>query len=242
MTNKLLIIISVLIIAGLAVIGRSCADPSNSKANWDLQRSKLVNQLDREGIHDKRVLEAIGEVPRHEFVPALWRSHSYENRPLPIGLEQTISQPYIVAYMCQELHLSPADRVLEIGTGSGYHAAVMSLLCKYVYTIEIIEELGKRAEKHLKRLGFDNVKVRIGDGYKGWPEEAEFDAIILTAAPRTVPEPLKIQLKTGGRLIAPVGEHWQELVLIERTHDGYTEKKLLPVRFVPMTGQAEEER
>jgi len=205
------------------------------------RRSDLVAQLRLEGITDPKVLNAIQTVPRHLFVPPNRREFAYENRPLPIGLEQTISQPYIVAYMTEALRLQPSDRVLEIGTGSGYHAAVMAELCDYVYTIEILPELANSAKSLLDSLGYANITVRSCDGYIGWQEQAPFSAIILTAAPpERIPQPLLDQLAIGGRLIAPVGEESQDLVLVRRTNDGYTSELLIPVRFVPMTGQAQD--
>lgn len=191
------------------------------------------------GITNARVVEVMGKVPRHEFVPEQFKSEAYEDGPLPIGYGQTISQPYIVAFMTEQLDPKPTDRVLEIGTGSGYQAAVLAELVKEVYTIEIIEPLAKRAEADLKRLGYTNVFVRIGDGYNGWPEAAPFDAIIVTCAPERVPEPLVAQLKDGGRMIIPVGPSWnQELVLLRKQGDKLEKRAVLPVRFVPMTGKA----
>lgn len=219
----------------------SC-QPVQDHEIWQKQRQKLVTGLKADGITDESVLRAMNEVPRHAFVPKRVRSASYEDHPLPIGSDQTISQPYIVAYMCQALELTGKEKVLEIGTGSGYHAAVLSLLAEKVYTIEIIPELGKRAARTLDSLGYENIEVKIGDGYRGWLENAPFDAVILTAAPPKIPQPLLDQLKVGGRLIAPVGINWQELVLVRRGEDGYRETILLPVRFVPMTGEAQEER
>ncbi len=236
MTGRLVIITALL---AAAVVAGSCGGAPQNQAGWERQRRDLVALLKRDGITDRQVLDAIGQVPRHEFVPKGWRDMSYLNRPLSIGQGQTISQPYIVAYMCQELRLTPEDKVLEIGTGSGYHAAVMSLLAKSIYTIEIIPELGESARARLARLGYENIEVRIGDGYLGLPEESPFDAVILTAAPPEIPQPLLEQLKVGGRLIAPVGVHWQELVLVERTEEGYVRTKLIPVAFVPMTGEAQ---
>ncbi len=220
---------------------QSCSYSQKNSDEWTKQREKLVNQLKLDGITDQRTLTAMNQVPRHEFVPELYRPHSYENRPLPIGQSQTISQPYIVAYMVQELGLTEHDTILEIGTGSGYHAAVMSLVCKFVYTIEILPELGQGSIETFERLRYDNIQVRIGDGYQGWAEHAPFDAVILTAAPSKIPQPLLDQLKVGGRFIAPVGVDLQELVLITRTETGYSHKKLIPVRFVPMTGEAQKE-
>jgi protein-L-isoaspartate(D-aspartate) O-methyltransferase len=194
------------------------------------------------GITNAHVLAAMSKVPRHEFVPPDLRARAYDDHPLPIGHDQTISQPYIVAFMTEQLQPQPDDRVLEIGTGSGYQAAVLAELVKEVYTIEIVEPLARGAEADLQRLGYTNVHVRAGDGYLGWPETAPFDAIIVTCAPEAVPKPLADQLKDGGRMIIPVGYGEQQLILL-RKQGGVLEKKaVLPVRFVPMTGQAQEER
>jgi protein-L-isoaspartate(D-aspartate) O-methyltransferase len=188
---------------------------------------------------DPRVLEAMRTVPRHEFVPAAQLPHAYENRPLPIGHGQTISQPYIVALMTDLLAPKPADTVLEIGTGSGYQAAVLARLTSRVYSIEIVEPLYRDGTARLKRLGFGNVQTRAGDGYYGWPEAAPFDAIIVTAAANHIPPPLIRQLKPGGRMVIPVGASFltQHLVLVEKNADrSVTTRQLLPVRFVPLTG------
>jgi len=203
-------------------------------------RKRMVeDQLMGRDITNARVLAVMGKVPRHEFVPERFRSKAYRDGPLPIGHGQTISQPYIVAFMTERLDPKPTDRVLEIGTGSGYQAAVLSELVAGVYTIEIIEPLAQRAEADLKRLGYKNVKARAGDGYKGWPEAAPFDAIIVTCAPEKVPQPLVEQLKDGGRMIIPVGPAWnQELVLLRKQGDRLEKRAVLPVRFVPMTGEA----
>jgi protein-L-isoaspartate(D-aspartate) O-methyltransferase len=187
---------------------------------------------------DPRVIEALKRVPRHEFVPTSYRHYAYQNRPLPIGEDQTISQPYIVALMTDLAQLDKDSIVLEVGTGSGYQAAVLAELVAQVYTIEIIEVLGKRAETTLNRLGYDNITVRIGDGYNGWPEQAPFDAILVTAAPETVPQPLIDQLKPGGRLVIPVGPQAraQSLRVIEKDETGeVTERDVIPVGFVPLT-------
>lgn len=204
----------------------------------DRRRLMVETQIAGRGIRDTAVLEAVNSVPRHLFVPKHLLAESYEDGPLPIGHGQTISQPYIVAFMTEALKLKPTDRVLEVGTGCGYQAAVLARLVKEVFSIEIVEPLADEAKKRLAGLGYDNVKVKAGDGYTGWPEEAPFDAIILTAAPRSVPQPLIEQLKPGGRLIAPVGSQWQSLVMIRSTDSGITRESLLPVRFVPMTGKA----
>lgn len=189
-------------------------------------------------ITNSRVLAVMNKVPRHEFVPARLRGLAYQDCPLPIGYDQTISQPFIVAFMTEKLEPKRTDRVLEIGTGSGYQAAVLAELVSEVYTIEIIADLARQAEADLKRLAYTNVHVRVGDGYKGWPEAAPFDAIIVTCAPEKVPQPLVNQLKDGGRMIIPVGPSWdQELVLLRKTAGKLERHSVLPVRFVPMTGE-----
>lgn len=191
---------------------------------------------------NQRVLAALGKVPRHEFVPEDLRSRAYDNGPLPIGYDQTISQPFVVAFMTEKLEPKPTDRVLEIGTGSGYQAAVLAELVAEVYTIEIVEPLAQRAEADLKRLGYTNIHVRAGDGYQGWPEAAPFDAIIVTCAPERVPQPLIDQLKDGGRMIVPVGAGGsQELVMLHKRGGQLEKRAVLPVRFVPMTGEARRE-
>ena len=189
---------------------------------------------------DNRVMEAIATVPRHKFVPYMYISHAYNNRPLPIGEGQTISQPYIVAIMTDLLKIKPFDVVLEIGTGSGYQAAVMAELAEQVYTIEIIEPLHKSATKRLADLGYSNVTTQLGDGYYGWPEHAPFDAIMVTAAAGQVPPPLIRQLKPKGKMVIPVGGAFmtQFLLLIEKRADGsLSTRQILPVRFVPFTGE-----
>lgn len=203
-------------------------------------RHRMVKQsIKQQGINDKKVLEAMRQVPRHLFVPESQRNYAYFNRPLPIGHGQTISQPYIVAYMTQLLDLKAGERVLEIGTGSGYQAAVLSEITPYVFTIEIIEELGKLARVRFEKLGYTTIKTKIGDGYQGWEKYAPFDAILLTAAAEQIPKPLARQLKPRGTLIMPVGgtNEVQILVEVTKTAGGElkTERKL-PVRFVPMTG------
>ena len=211
-------------------------EPTDREAS---RRASMVRQqLEPRGIHTEPVLAAMGRVPRHLFVPRAQRSLAYEDRPLGIGHGQTISQPYIVAFMTEALQLDGDEKVLEIGTGSGYQAAVLGELAAEVFTIEIVAPLAARAEKTLAELGYQNVHVRAGDGYRGWPEHAPFDAIIVTAAPDHVPQPLINQLKVGGRLILPVGDWLQELVVIDKTSSGTTRRSVLPVRFVPMTGEA----
>ena len=206
-----------------------------------LRKQMAQTQLAARDITNQRVLQVIGTVPRHELVPAELRRHAYKDGPLPIGHGQTISQPYIVAFMTQALEPTTNDVVLEIGTGSGYQAAVLAGLVRQVYTIEIVEPLARRAEGDLKRLGYTNVNVRAGDGYKGWPEAAPFDAVIVTCAPDHVPQPLVDQLKEGGRLIIPVGPaHDQSLYLLRKRSGKIQRQAVLPVRFVPMTGRAAE--
>lgn len=191
-------------------------------------------------ISDKRVLAAMASVPRHKFVPRLLRTEAYGDHPLPIGYGQTISQPFMVAFMTEQLAPRNTDRVLEIGTGSGYQAAVLAGLVSEVYSIEIIEPLGKHAAETLRNLGYDNVHVRIGDGYEGWPEAAPFDSIIVTCAPEQVPEPLVAQLKEGGRMIIPVGPGGNQLLYVLEKRAGKIQSNaVLPVLFVPMTGVAE---
>ena len=196
-------------------------------------------QIIARGVTDSRVLTAMARVPRHEFVPQGRRAGAYEDCPLPIGHGQTISQPYIVAFMTAALNPKPGDRVLEIGTGSGYQAAVLSGLVAEVYSIEIVEPLAQRAAADLQRLGCGNVQVRAGDGYRGWPEAAPFDAIIVTCAPEQVPQALVDQLKVGGRMMIPVGPTYgaQELYLLRKRPGGLETQAVLPVRFVPMVGK-----
>ena len=195
----------------------------------------VQQQLVARGINNERVLAAMGKVPREEFVPLDLRTETYEDGPLPIGHGQTISQPYIVAFMTEQLRPKSSDRVLEIGSGSGYQAAILAELVSDVYTIEIVQPLAKTAEATLQRLGYKNVHIKMGDGYKGWPEEAPFDAIIVTCAPDKVPQPLVDQLKEDGRMVIPVGERFaQELYLLEKKNGQLKESVTLPVRFVPM--------
>jgi protein-L-isoaspartate(D-aspartate) O-methyltransferase len=214
---------------------------SGREAQAEAERRKMVSaQLERRGIRSPSVLEAMRQVPRHRFVPPELRHLSYDDGPLPIGHHQTISQPYIVALMTEALGVAPGERVLEVGTGSGYQTAILARLAKEVYTVEIVGPLGQAAGALLSRLGCTNVHVRIGDGYQGWLEHAPYDAIIVTAAPDHVPEPLIAQLKMGGRLVIPLGRGEQQLWLLTRTVDGLKRRALTPVRFVPMTGEAEE--
>jgi protein-L-isoaspartate(D-aspartate) O-methyltransferase len=202
------------------------------------ERARMVDeQLRARGIRDERVLGAMTRVPRHLFVPDSQRGGAYGDFPLPIGHEQTISQPYIVAFMSEALEVGPDHKVLEIGTGSGYQAAVLAELAREVYTIEIIEPLAERARETLSSLGYPNVHVRTGNGYLGWPEQAPFDRIMVTAAPEEVPPALVEQLRIDGLMAIPVGRMDQELRILRRTADGLSLLKTLPVRFVPMTGK-----
>jgi protein-L-isoaspartate(D-aspartate) O-methyltransferase len=213
---------------------------AGGKGDWTAQRKRMVEeQIRSRGVKDRAVLTAMRQVPRHEFVPEESRAESYGDFPLPIGYEQTISQPYIVAYMTEALALSKGQKALEVGTGSGYQAAVLAAMGVEVYTIEIVEPLGIRAGELLARLGYENVHTRVGDGYDGWPEAAPFDGIIVTAAPTSIPEPLKQQLREGGRLVIPVGRHMQDLKVMIKRGGALELVETLPVRFVPMTGKAD---
>jgi protein-L-isoaspartate(D-aspartate) O-methyltransferase len=219
------------------VTDSSLVDPSHAA-----ERQRMVEeQIIPRGIKDQSVLAVMGRVPRHRFVPPPYSAFAYMDGPLPIGHGQSISQPSLVAMMTEALTLKKTDKVLEVGTGSGYQAAVLAELADKVLTIEILEPLARQAERTLAELGYHNIRVRVGDGYQGWPEEAPFDAIIVTAAPDHVPQPLLNQLAIGGRLILPVGRFFQTLELYRRTEEGYERKTLTLVRFVPLVHQGEEE-
>jgi protein-L-isoaspartate(D-aspartate) O-methyltransferase len=226
----------------LAVISLSCR-PAQERGDETFiralaRREQMVEQqIETRGVRDARTLAAMRKVPRHLFVPPGLVDQAYDDHPLPIGHGQTISQPYIVAFMTEALGLEGGETVLEVGTGSGYQAAVLAEIAAHVYTIEILPALADEARERLARLGYSNVKVRAGDGYQGWPEAAPFDAIAVTAAAPRIPEPLQAQLRDGGRLVLPVGDDWQELVVVTRRGDRFETKKVLPVRFVPMTGE-----
>src|SRR5213076_1726063 len=223
-----------------ALLYASCDRAQTQVADYAAQRERMVKeQIVMRGVVEERVLAAMRKVPREEFVPSEFRAESYTDRPLPIGYDQTISQPFIVAFMTEELRPQPTDRVLEIGTGSGYQSAILAKLVAEVYSIEIIEPLAKNAEATLQRLGYKNVHVKAGDGYKGWPDHAPFDAITVTCAPDHVPQPLIDQLKEGGRMIIPVGGFGdQELYLLQKKNGELQRRAVLPVRFVPMAGEA----
>lgn len=225
---------------GLLVALASCKPAAAPARDFSAARERMVQeQVAMRGVTGPRVLAAMRKVPRDAFVPAAVRELSYTDRPLPIGYDQTISQPFIVALMTEKLQLKPTDRVLEIGTGSGYQAAILGEVVAQVYTIEIVEPLGKRAAATLQRLGYKNVQVKIGDGYMGWPEHAPFDAVIVTCAPEKVPRPLVEQTKEGGRIIIPVGPAGEQKLYLLEKKDGRLEQRMVwPVRFVPMTGRA----
>lgn len=243
-TLFLVLIISILSVpAGIASDDLGASDPrAEERAGMIAEIEKDVREtaeLINRRSFDRRVMDAMGSVPRHEFVPKNQRRKAYDNRPLPIGRGQTISQPYIVALMTELLGPEPGDRVLEIGTGSGYQAAILSKLVSEVFSIEIITELADDSRQRLQRLGYDNVGVRAADGYDGWPEEAPFDSIIVTAAISHIPPPLVRQLKPGGRMVIPVGTRFQTqyLTLVEKNPEGeVTTRQLIPVIFVPFTG------
>jgi protein-L-isoaspartate(D-aspartate) O-methyltransferase len=221
----------------LTVLGCSSAPDADDTGFARARETMVASQIVARGVRDPATLAALRKVPRHLFVPEGSRAQAYDDHPLPIGHGQTISQPYIVAFMTEALELSSGETVLEIGTGSGYQAAVLGEIAARVYTIEIVTPLAEASAALLKHLGYANVSVRAGDGYVGWPEAAPFDAIMVTAAAPRIPEPLRQQLKDGGRLVVPVGDDWQELVVVTRRGERFEEKRVLPVRFVPMTGK-----
>jgi len=237
----------VLFFLGAAATVPACAENKSQKdeTRADKMTEKRLLMVERQirnrGVKDARVLKALEETPRHLFVPKGAANQAYDDHPLFIGHGQTISQPYIVALMSEVLELEPDDRVLEIGTGSGYQAAILSVLVNEVYSIEIVEELGTSARDRLAELGYDNVAVKIGDGYLGWPEKAPFDAVIVTAAPETVPEALVEQLAEGGRMVLPVGSMHQELILLRKKDGKITRQYITAVRFVPMVHGDEKE-
>jgi protein-L-isoaspartate(D-aspartate) O-methyltransferase len=221
------------LVVACALLVVAAAPPSDEEMT--MKREQMVEkQMERRGITNPRVIEALRAVERHRFVPRAAQEEAYEDYPLAIGFGQTISQPYIVALMTEAIDPKPEDRVLEIGTGSGYQAAVLSLLVKDVYSIEIVEELGTAAADRLQQLGYGNVHVRIGDGYQGWPEHAPFDAILVTAAPPEIPPALVDQLAEGGRMVIPVGTSYQELLMVEKKNGKVSKRVITVVRFVPM--------
>lgn len=227
----------------LAVLGGSVGFAADERTRDSILKDDRLRMVDQQlaarGIKNERVLAAMKKVERHLFVPAEYRALAYEDQPLPIEHDQTISQPYIVGLMTELAGIDSTDKVLEIGTGSGYQAAVLSVLAKQVFTIEIVKPLADSSRALLERLGYDNVTVRAGDGFVGWPDEAPFDAVIVTCAPEEIPPALIEQLADGGRLVIPVGDFWQELMLLTKDGDKITRKSVELVRFVPMTGEAE---
>ncbi|QDT74919.1 protein-L-isoaspartate(D-aspartate) O-methyltransferase [Lacipirellula limnantheis] len=234
-----------LLIAGTRTARPGWGQPAPpTAAEYAAQRTQMVaREIEAAGVKDPRVLDAMRKTPRHEFMPAAYQPYAYVDAALPIGERQTISPPFVVAYMTEQLNPQPTDRVLEIGTGSGYQAAVLSPLVKDVYTIEIVEPLGRRAARTLKRLGYQNVHAKVGDGYKGWPDAAPFDKIIVTCSPESVPQPLVDQLRNGGEMIIPVGERYQQnLVRMTKRAGKLTSEPLQATLFVPMTGAAEDAR
>jgi len=216
-----------------------CNSQTTDMPDYNSQREQMVTtQIESRGVRDIAVLEAMEKVARHKFVPKAYQREAYGDYPLSIGSGQTISQPYIVAFMTEALELKKSDRVLEIGTGSGYQAAILAEICDSVYTIEIIGSLGEKAKQVLSKLGYKNIFVRIADGYKGWPEAAPFDAIIVTCSPSAIPEPLEEQLAEGGRMIIPVGRQFSQSLVLLTKQDGRLKKShVLPVRFVPMVDE-----
>ena len=212
----------------------------SDESRYQIMREKMVSsQIERRGVKDPRVLRALRRVPRHTFVPKHLAEQAYDDNALPIGQEQTISQPLVVAIMTESLGLKPTDKLLEIGTGSGYQAAVLAELVDHIYTIEIVETLARQAKNRLRKIGYENITLRTGDGYGGWPDKSPFDAIMVTAAPHHIPQALVAQLKIGGKMVIPVGDFNQQLLLITKQADGSVkEKRIIPVRFVPMTGKA----
>lgn len=239
------LILAALVLAPLlaCAIGTESNQSSSDDARYRELREKLVaEKLAGRDITNQRVLDAMRAVPRHLFIPEALRKSAYQDSPLPIGQNQTISQPYVVALMTQLSRAAPGMKALDVGTGSGYQAAVLAEIVDEVFSIEILPELADKAGKRLAALGYDHVTVRCGDGYEGWPEEAPFDVIIVAAAPREVPQPLIAQLAPGGRLLIPVGQAHQDLVVIEKHEDGRVSRHTSGgVRFVPMTGKAEAE-
>jgi len=225
------------------LFGTGCPGADDGPDPTAKARAAMVEgQIVARGVKDARVLEVMREVPRHLFVPPDQAAQAYDDHPLPIGSGQPISQPYVVAFMTEQLRLTGKEKVLEIGTGSGYQTAVLARLAGKVFSIEIRPELAAEATERLERFGADNTVVKAADGFYGWPEEAPFDGILVTAAPETVPEPLLAQLAPGGRMVIPVGGFYQELKVIERTPEGLKERSVLPVRFVPFVGEAERHR
>ena len=210
-------------------------DNTEIEKRWQMVENQIISR----GIQDSKLIQAMITIPRHKFIPENLREYAYGDNPIPIGMEQTISQPYIVALMTELLKLKEGEKVLEVGTGSGYQTAILAEMGCEVYTMEILEALVEKARKVLESLGYKNIHYKVGDGYSGWPEHAPYDAIIVTAAPDHIPQPLIEQLKVNGRMVIPVGDQYQELILIKKREKGVEMKTVTPVRFVPMTGEAQ---
>jgi protein-L-isoaspartate(D-aspartate) O-methyltransferase len=229
------------LVSGCSPQGGHSSEPPGP--DWTAHRDQMVRtQIEARGVKDPQVLASMRAVPRHLFVPDSYRDVAYSDSPLPIGEGQTISQPYIVALMTELLEVEPGDRVFELGTGSGYQAAILAEMGVEVYTIEIKTGLCQHADSVLRELGYETAHVRCGDGYGGWPDAAPFDGIIVTAAPDRIPDPLLGQLRDGARMVIPVGDFYQELKVITRSGDTFQERSVIPVRFVPMTGEIERQR
>jgi len=227
------------LLSATALLGSGLASSRNAAADDDFvrQRRGMVDDIKQRGITRPDVLAAMEQVPRHLFVPDGVRAKAYSDEPLALGAGRSIYQPYVVALMTSLLELKHKDKVLEVGTGSGYHAAVLSRIAREVYSIEIVETVASQASKRLSVLGYHNVNVRVGDGYQGWPDEAPFDAILLSVAPPHIPKPLFDQLRVGGRMVVPVGGAFQDLLVITKSADGLEKRTVIPVRLSPMTGR-----
>jgi protein-L-isoaspartate(D-aspartate) O-methyltransferase len=219
----------------LTASSKSEDDDTEIEKRWQMVENQIISR----GIQDSGLIQAMIKIPRHKFIPENLREYAHGDNPIPIGMEQTISQPYIVALMTELLKLKQGEKVLEVGTGSGYQTAILAEMGCEVYTIEILESLVEKARKVLESLGYKNIHYKVGDGYSGWPEYAPYDAIIVTAAPDHIPQPLIEQLKVNGRMVIPVGDQYQELILIKKREKGVDMKTVTPVRFVPMTGEAQ---
>lgn len=226
------------LLAGLALLlVVAAALPAGAEDLWAAQRRSMVEKLRQRGKIPPEVLSAMEKVPRHLFVPEAVRAKSYDDEPLPLGSGRSIYEPYVVALMTSLLDLQKGDKVLEVGTGSGYHAAVLARLAREVYSVEIVPPVASQARQRLQALGYHNIEVRIGDGYQGWAAKGPFDAILLSAAPPHIPKPLIEQLRVGGRMVVPVGGLLQDLLVITKTEDGLEKRTVIPVRLTPMTGK-----
>ena len=222
-------------------LGLSAVAPAAAADGFETQRRAMVeSQIRQRGITQPEVLAAMEQVPRHLFMPEAVRDKAYENQPISLGPGRTIYQPYVVALMTSLLGLKRGDKVLEVGTGSGYHAAVLSRIARQVYSVEIGETVARQASQRLSVLGYHNVEVRVGDGYQGWPDKGPFDAILLSVAPPYIPKPLLAQLRVGGKLVAPVGGFFQDLQVITKTADGLEKRTVIPVRLSPMAGKVQD--